>query len=124
MGDVSKTHERFLSALSEIAGGQMGSGELTSELRTALLEFASETPDNLKCAERIEVGRVGHETGLKISRRELLFKEIAHVLEDCPPPAPLTKALPDLSEEDWDAFGRMTTLIYCLLSQRMRPSSR
>ena len=74
-------------------------------------------------AKQIEVGTVGSETGLKLLGRELLFSDIAHVVESEPMPEALKTAFPGITDEDWDAFGRLTTLIYILLSRDARQSS-
>ena len=120
MSDVPFTRKRFLEALTGISEGQTGAEELTKKLREALLEFGSETPDNLSCAEQIEVGPVGERTGLKLRSRDLPFYDIANVVEGDTMPEVLKTAFPDITQDEWDAFGRVTTLIYILLS-RDRP---
>jgi hypothetical protein len=122
MSDAPFTRKQFLQALSGIADGRTNAEELTKNLRLALLQFGSETPDNLSCAEQIEVSTVGSETGLKLRSRELLFSDIAHVVESEPMPEALKTAFPGITDEDWDAFGRLTTLIYILLSRDARKS--
>lgn len=117
MSDVPLTRTRFLEALTGIAEGHTKADELTTNLRVALLQFGSETPDNLSCAGQIEVGIVGTETGLKLRDRKLLFSDIAHVVEGEPMPEALKTAFPGITQVEWDAFGRMTTLIYILLSR-------
>ena len=116
MSDVPLTRKRFLEALCGMANGQTMSEKLTLKLRQALLDFGSETPDNLNCASRVEVGRVGPETGPKITGQDALFSDISHALESAAMPAEIRKQFPEISEKDWDAFTRMTTLIYILLS--------
>jgi hypothetical protein len=121
MSDVPLTHKQFLDALNGIAGGQTRPEELTRKLRQALLDFGSETPDNLNCANRVEVDRVESKTGPKISGQNALFRDIAHALEDEPLPEALKEHFPEISEKDWDAFTRMTTLIYILLTPEASP---
>jgi len=123
MSDAPSARTRFLEALTAVAEGRTNAEDLTKSLRVALLEFGSETPDNLSCAEQIEVGTVGSETGLTLLGRELLYSEIAHVIEGEPMPEALKTAFPGITDEDWDAFGRLTTLIYILLSRDARQSS-
>ena len=122
MSDATSARTRFLEALTAVAEGRTNAEDLTKSLRVALLEFGSETPDNLSCAKQIEVGTVGSETGLTLLGRELLYSEIAHVIEGEPMPEALKTAFPDITDEDWDAFGRLTTLIYILLSRDARQS--
>ena len=122
MSDVPITRKQFLEALNEIAASQTTAQELTRKLRRALLDFGSETPDNLNCANRVEVDRVESKTGPKICGQDALFRDIAHALEDEPLPEALKEHFPEISEKDWDAFTRMTTLIYILLSPDASPN--
>lgn len=121
MSDVPFTRKQFLEALNGIAGSRTTTQELTRKLRQALLDFGSETPDNLNCAGRVEVAPVGLKIGPKICDRDVLFRDIAHTLEDEPLPAALKDHFPGLSEKDWDTFTRMTTLIYILLTPDAPP---
>ena len=73
MSDVPLTQQKFIEALNALAAGPANPQELTTTLRRALLDFGSETPDNLNLANRVEVGRVGSHTGPKITGREALF---------------------------------------------------
>lgn len=118
MRNISAGRTEFLDVLVGIAEGQSATDDLSRRLRLAIKRFGSETPDNISCADAIEVGRVGQEAGLKIRSRPLLFSEIANVLEDSTMPASVTSTLPDVTERDWAAFTRLTTLIYVLLDHR------
>jgi hypothetical protein len=122
MSDVPLTRGQLFEALNGIADGQATAQQLTSNLRRTLLDFGSETPDNLNCARRVEVGPVGSEIGPKITGRDVLFRDIAHNLESEPLPEALKDIFPNISEEDWDAFTRMTTLIYILLTPDISPN--
>ena len=117
MSAVPVTRTKFLQALSGIAKDRDNADDPTTKLRRALLDFASETPDNLNCAERIEVSTLGAETGLALHGRGVLLSDIAHALENAPMPDALKDAFPDISAKDWDAFTRLTTLIYGALTQ-------
>ncbi len=109
------THELFWRALNAIASGGDDAKALTARLREALLAFGSETPCNLNCAARIEIGVSAGEVGPLLGGHPLA--DIAHALEDQPLPDGLRAAFPDLTERDWDAFGRFTTLLYIALSR-------
>jgi hypothetical protein len=123
MSDVPFVRTQFMDALSCISEGSSGAEELTANLRAALLDFGSETPDNLDCAKRIEVGAVDTEIGmyigLKLRGREALLSDVAHMVEDGPMPGSLKSAFPELTESDWNAFSRLTTLIYILLGRKL-----
>jgi len=109
------THELFWRALNAIASGGDDAKALTARLREALLAFGSETPSNLNCAARIEIGVSAGEVGPLLGGHPLA--DIAHALEDQPLPDGLRAAFPDLTDRDWDAFGRFTTLLYIALSR-------
>lgn len=117
MSDVPFVRGQFLEALNRLSDKDENAADLTRSLRKALLDFASETPENINCAERIELGDLDDDTALKIVGRAVLFSEIAHRIEDEPMPASLRMAYPDLTEKEWDAFTRMTTLLYLLFSR-------
>ncbi len=119
MSDVAVARERFLQSLNRIAAGGGSAEELTVDLRAALLDFASETPDNRNAADRLEVGSVGATVGPKLAGRSMLLSDVAHAVEDLPVPGELKQSFPDLSEEDWEAFTRLTTLLYTVLSRRL-----
>ena len=108
------THGLFWQALNQIASGGDDAKALTAQFREALLALGSETPCNLNCAERIEVRECDGEAGLMLGDHPLA--DIAHALEDQPMPDALRAAFPNLTDRDWDAFGRMTTLLYIALT--------
>jgi hypothetical protein len=90
----------------------------TAEIRRALLAFGSETPDNLACAAHVDFGasverRHGPERklGLLLAGTNVLLSDILHVAEDAAIPQPVRGAFPDLTQEAWDAVGRVVTLI-------------
>jgi len=118
----------LLTVLQQIAAKPANSkelAELTDNLHTALLDFASHTPDNIACARQIEVGTLGSSTGLKLKNRPVLFSDIAHMLEDTDMPEAFKQSLPDITPQDWDAFTRLTTLIYLLFGQyHPQPTNR
>ncbi len=123
MSDVPDIRTQLLEALNRIAEGRDNAETLTKNLRKALLDFASETPDNVNCTERTEVGSVGTGVGLKLQGRKLLFSEIAYAIEDGPMPDAVKNTFPNISEHDWDAFARLTTLIYVLLERNSENSN-
>ncbi|MEE9590665.1 MAG: hypothetical protein V3V97_21890 [Hyphomicrobiaceae bacterium] len=100
MSAVPVTRTKFLQALSGIAKGRDNADDPTTKLRRALLDFASETPDNLNCAERIEVSTLGAETGLALHGRGVLLSDIAHALENAPMPDALNSPLTKSCESD------------------------
>lgn len=124
MSDVPKVRARLLAALAAHDHSQLDVAAASNELRRALLDFASETPDNRAYADRIEIGTIGDETGIKLRSREALFSDIAYALEDLEAPAELTARFPDMTDSEWAAFTRVTTLIYAALNDRTTPTAQ
>ena len=125
MSDVPLTRKALLDVLNRIAdapNSNSSSDILTQDLRRAFCDFGSETPDNLNCASRICVGAVGPDVGLKFRRHPVLFADVAHVLEDEPIPPAVKECYPELEPDDWNAFTRLTTLFYSLLTRHAEAS--
>lgn len=118
MSDLASARERFIATLNALSENDAGAPEQTEALRRALLEYASETPDNVSCAQGIEIGSDGNGLGLRLVGSNIPLSDIAHELEDVLLPAPLSSAFPELTERDWDTFTRLTTLIYTALGRR------
>ncbi len=118
MNDLLSTEKALLTTLSNLARGCDDDGTGSDELRQAFLDYGSETPDNKAAVAGIEVGTVNDETGLKLSGKKLLLSEIAHRLEASKLPQALKEELPQMTEDDWDSFSRITTLIYSLLDRK------
>ena len=81
-------------------------------LRTALIDYASATPDNLAAISVLEVRTSGLTLSSGISPADL-----AHAVEDLALPDDIRTAFPELSEAEWAAWQRLTTLLYTLLSR-------
>lgn len=124
MSNVPTARAQLLEALNEIARGRASTGNLTRKFCAALTGFALETPDNFTCAERIEVGTVGADIGLKARGQPILLSKMAHATEGVPMPKGLESALPNITNAEWDAFTRMTTLLYVLLEHRSSSSEQ
>lgn len=80
--------------------------------REAILDFGSETPDNLQCAERVCLGLVNGQWGIRLVEQALLFSDIALQLVDNERLMNEIKAvLPDLQMADWRAAVSFTYLL-------------
>ncbi|MFE1771704.1 hypothetical protein [Streptomyces sp. NPDC059008] len=100
-----------LAALSERA--DLHQDQLTARLRTSLLEFASETPDNKDAAQRIAVLRTGkrqQESRLCVSRSGVAFAQVVLSAIGCPVPSCVLEEFPDLTQDEWDAVLQVTGL--------------
>jgi hypothetical protein len=90
----------------------------TASIRRALVAFGSETPDNLACAAQVDFGAsagrgYGPERtiGLRLAGANVLVSDIMHSAEGSAIPASVRSAFPELTQEAWDAVGRLVTLI-------------
>jgi hypothetical protein len=72
MDETACVRAKLLHALSKIPGQHESNADLTRDLRKALCDFASETPDYLHCVKRIDVGLVDVSAALKIEGRTVL----------------------------------------------------
>lgn len=110
----------LVEVLADIACGRGEPEELTPKLRKAMLSFGSETPDNIACMTAIEVGDTDQHRGIKFTTHAVNFVDLAWALEETDLPAPIKEAFPDMTAQDWDAFTRTTTLLYCLFNPQLR----
>ncbi|WP_328687442.1 hypothetical protein OG879_10675 [Streptomyces caniferus] len=110
----SVARERFCRALAAISKRpDLHQDELTAQLRTALLNFASETPDNMEAAQRIAVLHTGEpQQGprLCLSRSGLAFANVVMSAGGCPVPSCVLEEFPDLTQDEWNAVIHVTGL--------------
>ncbi|MFI5526265.1 hypothetical protein [Streptomyces platensis] len=111
----SVARERFCQALAAISERpDLNQGELTVQLRAALLNFASETPDNMDAAQRIAVLHTGEpQQGprLCLSRSGLAFAKVVLIADGCPVPSCVLEEFPDLTQDEWNAVVHVTGLM-------------
>ncbi|MET7479059.1 pentapeptide repeat-containing protein [Streptomyces sp. NPDC005648] len=101
------------------ARGTSSPADFTTGFRTALLTAASDTPDNLACAQHVEYGTVSgpsyapeqERSGLKITGTDILVSDLAWRIEDTPIPDSIAQNLPELTPEQWSAATRAITLL-------------
>ncbi|QHT65547.1 hypothetical protein GXP67_02130 [Rhodocytophaga rosea] len=97
---------------------------MNEQFRTALLDFASETPDNLASVDNIEIGKIrvnGRlESGLKIKGKKIMLSELMHSIEEMDLPEEIKAEYPKLTQEEWAAATRIMTLILSSLEDDFR----
>lgn len=104
----------------------------TEDLRRRLLEFGSETEDNLACARRVAMaadtgpGAGPSRGGLAVTVGETGARivDVLNVAEGCPIPAQVAEYFPDLSQDGWDATLRLATLLFAATSTASRSDAR
>lgn len=125
---MSKTdnHALVQSILAADIGSREGMDltQLTDGIMRTLLTTGSKTPDNLNCSEQIEYGRVGGREfgpatvfGLKVKGTEMLVSDVMHLIEDTGIPPSVKRHYPDLTDGQWSAVTRMTTMILISLER-------
>ncbi len=89
--------------------------EMNTRFKTALLDYASETPDNVASIEKIEVGKVKIDktmhSGLKVKGKNILLSEIMYEIEAMPMPPEIKEQFSKLTEEEWKAATRIMYLV-------------
>ncbi|MFL5805622.1 MAG: hypothetical protein ACJ8CR_28275 [Roseiflexaceae bacterium] len=91
---------------------------LSADIMHAFLAMGSETDDNINCYHHIEYGEVSERDstiksayGLKVKGKSLLVSEVMNAVEDLPIPEPIKEYFPDLTEQEWQAVTRITTMV-------------
>lgn len=58
---------------------------INEQFRTALMDFASETPDNLTSVEKVEIGKIRVDrklySGLKLKGKKIMLSDLMHSIE-------------------------------------------
>jgi len=108
----ARTWKRLRKALWAIASGDRKGA--TASFRRAFLDFGSETPDNLACAEALSIGRRGGETGLLLRRKWLVVDVLNHA-EGSPIPKSVATRFPGITARDWAAVQRVVTMVFIAL---------
>ena len=89
--------------------------EMSQRFRDALMMFGSESDDNKHCAEHLEYGIIrgnGRTSfGLRLCDAPYSITSVLWNAEGCPIPTQLADALPELSQNQWDACIRLATLV-------------
>jgi len=92
---------------------------LDSYIKELIVRFGSGTEDNIKSMNHIELGYLGGNFGIKIKNKELFVSDIMNALEDMEePPQEVKEYYPDITEREWQASTRLSTL-NLLLSERL-----
>jgi hypothetical protein len=125
---VSKRNDNAL--VQRILAASVGTREgmdltdITDGIMRTLVEMGSETPDNLNCSQQIEYGRVDRRQvgpatvfGLKVKGTEMLVSDVMHLVEDDGIPESVQQYYPDLTDAQWSAVTRMTTMILLSLER-------
>ena len=115
MSEITKAN--FRDALLSIAASA-GDDEsvLTVRLRRALLDFGSETDDNVDAASRIDVGPFAATTsrkrqGMRLAGTHIALASVVNAAEGSPVPQQVRDYFPDIQQAEWDAVLRVACLV-------------
>lgn len=123
--------ERFAEKLFEVAVkdiNKLDVEKISAELMQAFLDFGSETEENVNCFESIEYGVAPKDDegkqvlSLKLKEYNLSLANIIHAMEGCTVPPEVLEDFPDMTQAEWDAVLRMTTMIYLALEKPVKDS--
>lgn len=101
--------DAFINELLALAHGKTGD----SAFKRALLDFGSETPDNLNCAEQLELDP--SRSALVLRKHGIPISDLLNVAEDSDVPPSVREAFPLVTQAEWDAAMRLVTLILIAL---------
>ncbi|MEU8787057.1 hypothetical protein [Streptomyces sp. NPDC048637] len=115
--------ERFCRSLTAIAEHDPPQDELTAQLRTTLLDFASETPDNQEAARHIAVRSTEPPqptVRICLSRSGCSLGQVLLSADGCSVPTSVLADFPDLHQDEWHAALQVSGLI--LLAFQSEPT--
>lgn len=124
MVEISASKKQFISALLDTTNlSQAKVLELESRIVEALLDFGSETEDNVNCVDRIGIRKIPDyndrcTVGLALKSNSVLVSDILNHAEGSSVPQEIRERFPKLKQEDWDAVLRLATLVFSALEGR------
>jgi hypothetical protein len=119
--------ESLIDLLRQLQRGEVFGATASRLLRKRLLAVGSVTPDNVNCADHVEVGKVRpvvgpiEVTGIKVRKRPIRVSEVIHRLEDIRVPKVIRDEFPELTRGEWCACIRITTLIMLSIEHQRWP---
>ena len=118
MGNSRISEDMMYDALKMLTVGKGTSETRLSQFRDAFLAFGSESPDNIQAMRQIALINSDRETGLATRNSQHLFQDIAWEMENLDFPEQLAERLPGVSELEWEAYLRIATMLFALLTNR------
>lgn len=92
-----------------------------SSIRQLFFRIGSETEDNIESMSHVELGCLGSDIGIKIRNKDIFISEIINALEDMEDvPHEVREYYPDITDKEWQASTRLTTLILVLFEKSLK----
>jgi hypothetical protein len=115
----------FLRAITFALGDDRDVGELDTAFVRTLLQFGSETEDNARCVELLGITRLrqphGRDAvGFGLRGKAVPISDVVNSAEGSPVPDSVVKDFPNVTQDDWDAVLRLTTLVLIALESAER----
>ena len=109
-----------LNVVPDIAASQ----DLTGRFRQALLIFSSHSDENAACADELDVGPFSQmdgtvEAGVRVRALGRMVSNVLWNAEGCPIPIQLKEAIPEITQQQWDASLRFATLLLTAFESRV-----
>lgn len=97
--------------------------ELTEKLSHTLLNFASHSEDNLSCVNELDIGKFSQvdgtvAAGVRVRAIGRLVSNVLWYAEGCSVPDQVREAIPEITQQQWDACLRFVTLLLSALEAR------
>ncbi len=112
------TQAMFLDALSKLDVSDLNNSGLLSNFRSAFLALGSETPDNVQAVMQFNVIQNDNAVGIGVCDGQYLLEDIAWAMEDIGIPPTIAERFPDLTQRDWEAYGRAVTILLSLMTSK------
>lgn len=116
MGNSRITEDMMFDAIKMLSQGNENSEKCFLQFRDAFLAFGSQTPDNILAVDHITLIAAHGASGLATKFSQHLLQDIAWEMEKLDFPKQLAERLPGFSEKEWDAYLRVTTMLFVLLT--------
>jgi hypothetical protein len=92
-----------------------------SSIKQLFFKIGSETEDNIESMNHVELGCLGSDIGIKIKNKNIFISEIMNALEDMETvPHEVKEYYPDITDKEWQASARLTTLILVLFEKSLK----
>jgi len=105
--------DELLASLIRIAQDSSLPNDRYDSFSKCFLDYGSDTTDNLACIDRLTLGESDGSFSLILKSGELV-SDILNTAEGCNIPQQVQDSYPNLTQEQWDAVLRLSTIVLTL----------